>query len=457
MAVNNSTILEKAWLNGTNDFQQRIPNPTQAGIKRTMECLFDPMNQDLWNQFQNFLINRIGTTYVHSDTWENPLAEFKRTGMTYGNTIQEIIPGWVRAHTYVQDSTLLDVSVPTGAQWFHSINRQDVYPISKNDTLLARSFIDDYGLNAWIAGIMTAPINSDQYDEYRIMLELMGYYDDTWGFYTDVLTADPMTEDGAKELLTKCRTYVGKWKFPSTLYTANVPEINQIPMWAKPSDVMLFITPEMEANLDVNVLASLFHVELADINVRRIIIDEFPIPDMYALLTTSGFYVCQDTVYRNTSFFDPSNLMDNFWLHHQGIYSVSPFSQCVAFKYGATATATTVPVVKQSVTGLTLTADRDSIKAGETTQLTPTLTGTISDNVGDAVSVEPDAATFSIAVTSGDGKLNSRTYVDHDFVLHTQKTLAAGTQLTITAESIYINPSGETTPYTATAVVSIVE
>lgn len=456
MAVNNSTILEKMWLNGTNDFQQRVPNPTQAGIKRTIQTIMDPMNQDLWNQFQNFLINRIGTTYVHSDTWDNPLAEFKRTGLTYGNSIQEIVPGWVRAHSYSQDSTLLDTTVPTGAQWFHSINRQDVYPISKNDTLLMRAFDSDYGLNAWLAGIMTAPINSDNYDEYRIMMELIGYYDETWGFYTDVLTADPMSEAGAKELMTKVRAYTGRWKYPSTLYTANIPDINSIPVFARPQDMMLFITPDMEAYMDVNVLAATFHVELADINVRRIVVDEFPVPGMYALLTTSGFYVCQDTVYRNTSFFDPSNLMDNYWLHHQGIYSVSPFVPCVAFKYGA-GTSTSVPVVTQTVTGLELAADRTIIKPGESVQLRPTLQGRISNNVADAVMVEPDAATFDVALTQGSGKLNSRTYVDHDFVLHTQKTLSDGDQITVTATSVYVNPSGATTDYTATVAIAIEE
>lgn len=35
MAANNSTIMAKAWLAGTNDFQQRIPDPTISGVAQT--------------------------------------------------------------------------------------------------------------------------------------------------------------------------------------------------------------------------------------------------------------------------------------------------------------------------------------------------------------------------------------------------------------------------------------
>ena len=50
MAADNATILAKVWLNGTNDFQQRIPDPTQHGVDATMQALFDPMNRQYYNQ-----------------------------------------------------------------------------------------------------------------------------------------------------------------------------------------------------------------------------------------------------------------------------------------------------------------------------------------------------------------------------------------------------------------------
>ena len=53
--------------------------------------------------------------------------------------------------------------------------------------------------------------------------------------------------------------------------------------------------------------------------------------------------------------------------------------------------------------------------------------------------------------------LNSHTYVDSYGVLHAQKTgLEVGDVITVTAKSAYINPSGSTTTFTATATVTIV-
>ena len=104
MAVDNYTILHDVWLKGTNDYQQRIPEPTQTNIDQTVGALFDPMNQNYFNQFMDALIMRIGTTYVHQQSFRNPLREFKRPQMIYGSTIQEMIPKWIRAHSYVDDA-----------------------------------------------------------------------------------------------------------------------------------------------------------------------------------------------------------------------------------------------------------------------------------------------------------------------------------------------------------------
>lgn len=446
MATKNSTILSKIWLEGTNDFQQRIPNPDVAGMKSTMEALFKPLNNNLWNQFVDNLIMRVGTTIVHTNEWNNPLRGFKRD-MGYGNSIQEIAVEWVKAHSYDLHSDLLDVHKPEAQQWFHSINFARKYEISVQSVELRKAFESEYGLNQFVAGILQAPVNSDNYDEYRQMMQLIAYYQDAWGFYTHHLESGADTEAGAKELLTKVKEYTGLLKFPSTRYN-NVPNI---PVFAQPDDLMLLITPAFEAYLDVNVLAALFHVELANIDVRRVTVDEFPIPGAVALLTTRGFFVQADSVYQTTSFYDSSNLVTNYWLHHQGISSVSPFVPAILFTEGDGAASTVIPTVKQTAQALTLTVDDAEIAAGATTQTHATLTGTITPETN-GVAVRPDGCTYE--VTCPTTRLNSRTYVDYKGVLHTQKSLKAGDVLTIKATAAYVNPSGQT-PDSLDATVTV--
>lgn len=452
MAVNNSTILAKAWLAGTNDFQQRIPDPTIAGIKATMDALFQPMNAQYYNQFMDILINRIGFTYVRQQAYKNPLAVFKGTKLTYGSTIQEIAPRWIKAHSYDDENeTLLRLHRPEAEVWYHSQNRRDQYPISVNVDELRTAFTDETGLNKLVASIMTTPQNADEYDEYRIMLQLIAEYENRWGFYKHRLTSMPTDETSGKELLTALQTYGGKLQFPSALYSGT-----EIPVFAKPDELVLITTPEAQAGLNVNTLAGLFNVDLAQVKYRVVLVDEFPITGAVALLTTEDFFVCSDTLYNTTSFWNPQTLTTNYYLNHWGVYSVSPFVPAILFTTEDEATVT--PTITQTVSGITLEAEKESMKAGESQQLTMKLTGTINPETPD-VFVAPNAATYTVVAKNADGDpvdLNSRTRVDVYGVLHTQKTgLKAGDVITITATSAYTNPSGKTVGYTAEKEITI--
>ena len=166
MAVNNQTILEKVYLSATNDYQQRIPDPTQNAISATMDALFDPMNRRYYNQFIDALVNRIAFTYVRGKAWRNKLAPFKGPKLNYGSTIQEIAPKWVKAHSYDDEATtLLKMHRPEAQAWYHSQNRRDRYEITVNHDELRTAFTDEYGLNNLVAKIMQVPSNSAEYDE----------------------------------------------------------------------------------------------------------------------------------------------------------------------------------------------------------------------------------------------------------------------------------------------------
>ena len=451
MAVNNSTILSKAWLAGTNDFQQRIPDPTVSGIKATMDALFQPMNGQFFNQFMDILINRIGFTYIRQQSYKNPLAVFKGTKLSYGSTIQEIAPRWIKAHSYDDENeTLLKLHRPEAEVWYHSQNRRDQYPISVNVDELRTAFTEETGLNKLVASIMTVPQNSDEYDEFQIMKQLIGEYETRWGFYKEHLTSLPTDEATGKEFLTKLQTLGGKIQFPSARYSGT-----SIPVFAKPEELVLITTPEAQAGLNVNTLAGLFNVDLAQVKYRVVLVDEFPIAGAVALLTTEDFFVCSDTLYNTTSFWNPQTLTTNYYLNHWGIYSVSPFVPAILF---TTDDATVTPTITQTVSGITLEAEKESMKAGESQQLTVKLQGTINPETPD-VFVAPNAATYAVVAKTSDGDpidLNSRTRVDTYGVLHVQKTgLKAGDVITVTATSAYTNPSGKTIGYTAEKQITI--
>lgn len=459
MATNNATILDRIWLSGTNDFQQRIPQPTQQTIKSTMDALFDPMNKQYYNQFVDSLVMRIGMTFVHQQAWKNKLAAFKDSKMMYGATEQEIATKWVKAHAYRDDvEDVFKVSRPESAVWYHSQNRRDQYQITVDRQELMSAFTDEYGLNSYVASILQAPINADEYDEYRIMLQLLAFYEDTFGFYKHHLSGVPSDEATGKEFLKAVKAYTQKLTFPTTQY--NGVRLPDLPVFARPDELVLFVTPEIAASVDVDTLAPLFHLDKADISARQIVVDEFPFKDSTccAILTTRDFYRCRDTVYQTDSIYNPKTLGTNYFLNHWGIYSVSPFVPAIMFTTDA---ESSINVVTQSATGLNLTVDKAQAAAGDVVQLTAKLTGTLNNADGTGVVLAPDACTYSVTAMdkAGSGavaiQLPSTTYVDEYARLHLSKSLKTGNVITVTAKSTYVNPSGTTTALTKTVTVTI--
>lgn len=458
MATNNTTIAGRVYLSGTNDFQQRVPNPTIEGIDATSKFLFDPMNRRYLNEFVDAYVNRIGTQIVHNNQWENPLTVFKGANLRYGSSIQESALKWIKAHTYdVDDGTLLKVSRPEAAVWYHTVNRKDRYDITVELPDLQQAFADEMGLNRLIDAIMTVPRNSDNYDEYLCMLNQLAYYEQNWGFFKHQVSDAPTDEATGKEFLKAVRAYAKKLKFPTSLYSPVSAEYG-IPTFAKPEELVLFITADAAASIDVDTLASVFNLDKAEAAYRTIEVPELPIPNAFALLTTDNFFVCNDYVYANESFYNPQTLATNYYLHHWEVVSASPFVPAILFTTDA---PTTVSTITQSVTGVNITAAKTSLKPGESTQMTVELTGTVTAN-DEGIEVAPDAVTWSVSGETAklEGEplaLNSATRVDRLGVLHVQKSdLEANNVIHVVGTTSYVNPSGKTTLYTNTVDITIV-
>ena len=470
MAEKNSTILKSAWLVGTNDYQQRIPATTQGNITATVDALFDPMNKQYLNQFIDCLVNRIGMTYVRSKKWDNVLAPFKGAKMNYGSTIQEVAPKWIKAHSYNDsDETLLKLHRPEAQAWYHSQNRKDQYAITINYEELRTAFTEEYGLNNLISEILTVPMSSDNYDEYNIMVQLIAEYEKKWGFFKQNLTALPTDETTGKEFLKHIKTYAGKLQFPSCLYNAS--DIEDIPVFTKPEELILLTSPEVSASVDVETLASVFHLDKADTtNVTKIIINEFPIPNACALLTTRDFFVCNDTVYQTTSFFNPQRMDTTYYLQHWGVYSVSPFVPAILFTTDEGSTVKTITEEVTSIGGLYYVYSHDIQEqnphaSGFEVALKANIIANITGSDGvtiTSVEAQPRSATWTITNAT-----DPKTYIEYspinismgsmqdlyDYKMHIGEK-DYNKVLIVTATLTYINPSGTTKTITKSQTIT---
>lgn len=458
MAVTNGTILERAWLAGSNDFQQRIPNPTIAGYDAAVNALFQPFNHDMFNQFTGLLVGLMDTI-IEGKRFENPLRSLKKPATTFGNTERHIAMKYLQAHSYkVDDETLLKLERPEFREWFYSVSEPRRYEFSWSKFELQRIFTageGSYKMDDALANAINTVYSSAEYDEMNIMVNAFAIADKRMGgIFRHNISAAPTTEATAKELLTAIRAYAGRLKFPSTLYNHL-----DVPVFSKPDELILWVTPEVNAVLDVEALAYMFNIDRGEVPFRIIEIAEFPIPNVYAAITSDDFIYCRDVLNgMEPPFYTPNNMVYKFYYHVAQMLGANPLAPAILF---TTETGTVIPTITMTASGLTASFVENEVAPGGTAKIVVNLTGNISP-VGTSVTVQPDAARFKVAASrTVETKpvavpLNSRTYVDAKGILHVQKSgLEDGDVITVTAYSSYINPSGATTEYSASDTITI--
>lgn len=458
MAVQNSTILQKAWIEGSNDFQQRIPNPDISGYAAAVQALFDPYNGNMLNEFSNLLVGMMGS-YVESKLFENPLRELKKPAAEFGSTERHVAVKYMKAHGYKpDDETLLKLERPEFQEWFYSVNQHRRYEFSWSRYELNRVMSEGtgYGMDNLLAATLDQQRSSDNYDEMQVMINTFAMANKYYTLYRHSITAAPTTKELGQELLVKIRADAGMMQFPSMRY-------NQldVPVFESPQTLVLWVTPEVDAYLDVMALAQIFHVDRANINFRKIIIPEFPLPRIYAALTSEDFIYARDVWYGiEPPFYNPANRTYKYYLFHDQMIGMNPAANCVLY---TTDTATTIPTIKMAATGMTITPEAANVPLGGSIKLDLALTGSVTPT-GTPVALEPDAATYTVAATHTEGStttpvtLNSRTRVTPDGVLHVQRggNLAVGDKIVVTASTAYVNPSSNTEAnYTATFTATV--
>ena len=328
------------WLNAVrnqqgSDYQNRIPEATQANLKDTVENLWN------WtagrNQVQDALVEQLALVVYRNTLWSNPLAPFKMGTLEEGETIEEVMVGLIQAIDYDADRDELEKEIfgesPIEVQTaFHKRNRKDRYKFTLNIPGLRTALLGNQ-LGSFVNGVMTAPQTSDQWDEYLLMMRVITEMDNAGDepFYTvNVPDVSEQASDSADSrfLLRRLREFRNTLPFISRTYN-----LAHMPVAATPDELVLLTTAKADAAMDVEALAAAFNIEKAEANTRKIVLpaEHFGIDGVQAILTTNKFFVVADNLITTTSQFNPAKLTTNYWLHHWQTISGSPFAPVIMF------------------------------------------------------------------------------------------------------------------------------
>lgn len=333
----NEEILDAIRNDGTPEYQYRIPEATQAGIQATLSALteYRPMH----NQFNDALINKIGTQLIRATSWTNPLAIFKTGFEQWGDTVEEVGFGLPTAHAWNSQadygSKEIFSSEPQRVETdYHTINREEFYKLTVNRKLLHRAFLQNGGLSDFLTKLMGTVSTADSYDEFTVMCQLFAEYERNGGFFKiNVPDVSRIESDGpeARLALRKFRIAADNLTFLSTRYNAA-----RLPKFVAREDLVLFCTPEFKAAIDVEALAAAFNVEKMEAYGRIITIPaaNFNIRGAQAVMTTKDFFVVKDTLLENTFADNPVSLNTNHFSHHHSIISASRQVPAIMFWTG---------------------------------------------------------------------------------------------------------------------------
>lgn len=347
----------------SSEYQSRIPVATQENITKIGNAFeqYEPMK----NEFLHALVNRIGLVIVKNALFNNPLREFKKE-LAFGTDVEEIFVDIVKAQTYdpsVAESEVFKRELPNVKALFHRQNRRDFYKVTIENEDLTNAFLSWEGVTDLIAKITNALYTSASYDEFILMKNLLKDYNDR-GLYYNVQVDEITDTESAKRFAKTVRAYSNKLTFMSTLYNAqhvatSTPLENQ----------MILIDTDLDAEIDVEVLAWAFNMSKADYLQRRVLVDNFGgMTGTYALIVDKDFFMVFDQKFMFTEQYNAQGLYWNYFLHIWQILSTSQFANAIRFT-----TDTVEPTPTPSVTSVTISPKTATVTKGGTQQFTTTV------------------------------------------------------------------------------------
>lgn len=366
-AASNMEIMNSMRAYMSTSYQDRIPLATQENIAGLYETILT--YDGIRNDFVSSLVNMIALQRIETLYFRNPLVDLKSAPMRYGETEQEIYVDMVKAREfdpYAGADKLFAYYDSEVMAAYHKINHEAQYPITVTFDNLREAFLSEYGIRDMINAKTESLVTSEQWDEYKCMMSLI---DSAYasGQIFPVTIADPTNQATMEQTVIAVRTYAQKIRFPNRAF--NIAGADSA---ANVNAVYCFLTPEMDAQLDVNVLAYAFNMDKADINLRKIVIDEFRNPAVKMVIFDQRWFKVRDQYKIMTS--NNGNgaaLTWNYFYTVAEMFSYSPFFPIIAFttdKFDVT--AVTVTAVTDAVAGnvIPITALASTSTSGSTAQ-----------------------------------------------------------------------------------------
>ena len=418
------------------------------------------MNNDRYKNAFLETVDLIGMTVIRrNNDWDNPWESFTDKGtLNWGQQIREVINDLCNVYDYNENfddkERFLRTVVPNVLNYMHEVNFQKFYQTTTSDAQMAMAFEND-DLFTFIDDMISMLYESLKYDKYVV---------DKYMLCRRILDGTIPAHQIANFATKTDRDIVAEIKAVSNKMTFRSPNFNPagIRTYAKFEDQIAIVNTDFDAKFTTNVLSTSYFRNDAEMKANMALIDSFSqhdtdrLLDLFAKRDANGDIVADEYIdgykpftdaellalaevpcciihrdffmnyayamdnssgMKNTEWFNPVSLERNHFLHYWGVFSTSPFVDCVVFTQTAQAIS--------SVTVSPATATVDTSNTPIDLQMTASVVTTGFANKAVVWSVDSTSATAGVKISQL-GKLHIPE--DLDTTLQT---------ITVTATSVY--------------------
>ena len=394
--------------NSSKVFMETVPTATADNIQTLSNILFNDAYQPMLNEFVTNLINRIGLTIIRNKTFNNPLALLRKGSMPLGTDIQDLYENPAEAEQYELSNTemakLLTITDPDTHVAYYRRNRKDMYTKTISRENLQGAFVSWEKFESYISAITTSLYSGNYIDEFKLTKALVdGAYDNDKVVVEQV--SAPVDNATSKAFVKKVRSMFSKLSFPSKDYNAYSKfsgAKGEITTWTDKDRIILMITADALAEVEVETLAQAFNLSYADMQARIVVVDKFENEEIIALLCDESWFQIYENIMRFDEFYNARVMAWNEYLHVWQTYAICPFANAVIF-----ATAKPKPATAISVANVSVVEDAT---ASVTVTLTP------ADATSELEFISGDESVFTVSslgvvtgVSAGTGTLTVKT------------------------------------------------
>lgn len=307
--------------------------------------ILDSQNLNVLNDFVG-LLKKVVYTAVYNKTFNNPLVGLEGERMPLGQFIEDVYvnPAKARGFNVNDFAGLLQKYEAEIATQYLTVNSDLQYCVTVTREKVRNAFTSWDQLEALISGMVNSLYNGAYITRYN----------QTKGLVTAAFTGnnvqyqvidDVTDEQSAKSLIRQLRASFSKMQIPSTRFNAwNKVKGGNLALktWSDPEDVVVLISADVEALVDVEVLAAAFNMSKTDFLGRVIVVDDFSQynddgtvavdgSDIKAAIMDRSWFKIKTQDFAMDEFYNANNRTWQYYLNDVRMCNYSLFANAIVF------------------------------------------------------------------------------------------------------------------------------